>query len=299
MSQTQPDDVFDLGLQADLAMWMRTPTDRRRLLKLGAVGIGMVLAGYHGQQAAQPAQPAQAETELLNACVQIPSETAGPYPADGSTASSQNLNVLTRSGIVRNDIRPSLNTSNVATGIPCTVELSLININANCAPLAGYAVYIWHCTNDGKYSLYSSGIINEDYLRGVQASDSNGKVSFTTIFPGCYAGRWPHIHFEIYPSLALATGSGNIVHTSQLALPESSCEQVYATAGYGSSMQNLAALSIENDNVFGNDDGVLQIATVTGDPSTGYTAKLSVGVAGPTVELTETVFLPWTTSAEN
>lgn len=294
MSQT--DDVFDLGLKADLAMWMRTPTDRRRVLKMGAIGIGMLLAGY---QAKQSPQLAQAETDLINACVQIPSETAGPYPADGSTASSQNLNVLTRSGIVRNDIRPSLNTSNVAAGMPCTVELSLVNINANCAPLAGYAVYIWHCTNDGKYSMYSSGITNEDYLRGVQASDSNGKVTFTTIFPGCYAGRWPHIHFEVYPSLALATGPSNIVHTSQLALPEASCNEVYATTGYSASVQNLAQLDIETDNVFGNDDGVLQIATVTGNTSTGYTAKLSVGVAGPTITVTDQVFLPWATTAEN
>lgn len=294
MSQT--DDLFDLGLKADLAMWMRTPTDRRRVLKMGAVGIGMLLAGY---QAKQSPQLAQAETDLINACVQIPSETAGPYPADGSTASSQNLNVLTRSGIVRNDIRPSLNTNNIAAGMPCTVELSLVNINANCAPLDGYAVYIWHCTNDGKYSMYSSGITNEDYLRGVQASDSNGKVTFTTIFPGCYAGRWPHIHFEVYPSLALATGPSNIVHTSQLALPEASCNEVYATTGYSASVQNLAQLDIETDNVFGNDDGVLQIATVTGNTSTGYTAKLSVGVAGPSVAVTDQVFLPWATTAEN
>ena len=294
MSQT--DDLFDLGLKADLAMWMRKPTDRRRVLKMGAVGIGMLLAGY---QAKQSPQLAQAETDLINACVQIPSETAGPYPADGSTASSQNLNVLTRSGIVRNDIRPSLNTSNIAAGIPCTVELSLVNINANCAPLAGYAVYIWHCTNDGKYSMYSSGISNEDYLRGVQASDSNGKVTFTTIFPGCYAGRWPHIHFEVYPSLALATGPSNIVHTSQLALPDASCNEVYATTGYSASVQNLAQLDIETDNVFGNDDGVLQLATVTGNTSNGYSAKLSVGVAGPSVAVTDQVFLPWATTAEN
>lgn len=294
MSQT--DDLFDLGLKADLAMWMRTPTDRRRVLKMGAVGIGMLLAGY---QAKQSPQSVQAEANLIGSCVQIPSETAGPYPADGSTASSQNLNVLTRSGIVRSDIRPSLNTSNVAAGMPCTVELSLVNINANCAPLAGYAVYIWHCTNDGKYSMYSSGITNEDYLRGVQASDSNGKVTFTTIFPGCYAGRWPHIHFEVYPSLALATGPSNIVHTSQLALPEASCSEVYATTGYSASVQNLAQLDIETDNVFGNDDGVLQIATVTGNTSTGYTAKLSVGVAGPSIEVTDQVFLPWATTAEN
>lgn len=60
-------------------------------------------------------------------------------------------------------------------------------------------------TANSNYSLYSSGITKQNFLRGVQVSDASGLVSFTTIFPGCYWGRWPHIHFEVYRSLALAT----------------------------------------------------------------------------------------------
>ena len=75
-------------------------------------------------------------------------------------------------------------------------------------------MYLWHCTADGNYSLYSSGITNQNYLRGVQVSDASGLVSFTSIFPGCYSGRWPHIHFEVYRSLALAT-SGRLRYTSK------------------------------------------------------------------------------------
>ncbi len=78
--------------------------------------------------------------------------------------------------------------------------------------------------------MYSSGFADEDYLRGVQPTDDNGVASFQTIFPGCYLGRWPHIHFEIYPSVEETTGAGNIVHTSQLALSESDCATVHATA---------------------------------------------------------------------
>ena len=134
-------------------------------------------------------------TPISTTCVsEIPQETAGPYPADGSNASNQALNALTLSGIVRSDLRTSLGTKNVAPGIPCTVRLTLVNTNANCAPLANYAVYLWHCNRDGKYSLYGSGVTSEDYLRGVQAAASDGTVTFTTIFPACYSGRWPHIH---------------------------------------------------------------------------------------------------------
>ena len=36
---------------------------------------------------------------------------------------------------------------------------------------------------------YSPGATNQNYLRGVQAADGSGNVTFTSIFPGCYAGR--------------------------------------------------------------------------------------------------------------
>ncbi len=114
-------------------------------------------------------------------------------------------------------------------------------------------------------------------LRGVQVTDSNGKVTFTSIFPACYSGRWPHVHFEIYPSLDKATTSSNAIHTSQLALPEDVCNTVYATDGYSASVKNLAGVTLANDNIFSDGYGT-QLATVTGDVTNGYVAKLMVGV---------------------
>ena len=150
----------------------------------------------------------------------IPDETAGPYPGDGTNRNSSGVvNVLTLAGIVRSDLRHSIDgLSGTAEGVPLTVTLKLVNTASSCASLAGHAIYLWHCDRSGGYSLYSSGVTDQNYLRGVQVTDANGEVSFTTVFPGCYSGRWPHMHFEIYPDLASAISGTADVKTSQLAL---------------------------------------------------------------------------------
>ena len=209
-------------------------------------------------------------------CSVIPTETGGPYPGDGTNGP----NVLTASGVVRSDITSSFNgLSGTAAGVPLTIKLNLVNTNASCAALAGYAVYLWHCDRSGLYSLYSSGVTNQNYLRGIQESDANGQVTFQSIFPACYSGRWPHIHFEIFSSLTGATSATGKLRTSQLALPKATCDEVFATTGYSASVSNLAQISLASDNVFG-DGTSLQMASVAGTTSAGYVATLNVGVAG-------------------
>ena len=90
-------------------------------------------------------------------------------------------------------------------------------------------------------------------------------------------GRWPHIHFEVYPSLDEATSAGSKLKTSQLALPQEACEPVYATAGYEQSVPNLAQTSLDSDMVF-SDGYASQLATATGSVESGMTVKLNVGV---------------------
>ena len=203
----------------------------------------------------------------------IPEETAGPFPGDGSNG----VNVLSQSGIVRSDIRSSFGSSTtVAAGVPTVVKLTIVTAGTGKA-LAGAAVYIWHCDIDGNYSLYSQAVTKENYLRGVQETDANGTVSFTTIFPACYSGRWPHIHFEVYPSLAKATASTSKIATSQLALPEATCKTVYATSGYSKSVSNLSQVSLKTDNVF-SDGADRETPTVTGSVADGYAFSLTVPV---------------------
>jgi protocatechuate 3,4-dioxygenase beta subunit len=217
-----------------------------------------------------------------SACSVIPSETNGPYPGDGTNSLNGTLvSALLLSGIVRSDITSSIvSSTTVATGIPLQITLNLVNSRASCAPLAGYAIYLWHCTQDGLYSMYSTGITGENYLRGVQVTDSNGSVTFQTIFPGCYSGRMPHIHFEVYASetLATSTPAGDGIKTSQIAFPVSVCNAVYATSGYSASVTNLAAMSFATDNVF-SDGYATQLATMTGNTSSGYVAILNVGIS--------------------
>lgn len=208
---------------------------------------------------------------------EIPEETGGPFPADGSNG----VNVLTESGIVRSDIRASFGeASGVAQGVPLTVTLTLVDVSGADDPgsvVKGATIYAWHCDREGNYSMYSPAAKAENYLRGVQATDAKGQVSFTTIFPAAYSGRWPHIHFEVYPSLADAQKAQNKQRTSQLAFPEDVCNDVYATDGYESSVRNMARTSLEDDMVF-SDGHSLQMAKVTGSVEKGYVATLRVPI---------------------
>ena len=206
---------------------------------------------------------------------EIPEETAGPYPGDGSNGP----NVLAESGVVRSDITSSFgDASGVAEGVPMTVKLKVYDLNGDDAtPLAGAAVYLWHCDREGNYSMYDGDASGENYLRGVQEAADDGTLEFTTIFPACYAGRWPHMHFEVYESLDAATTATNKLRTSQLALPQDVCETVYATEGYEQSVSNLAQVSLDSDGIF-SDGYSLQMAKVTGSVDEGYVATLNVPV---------------------
>jgi protocatechuate 3,4-dioxygenase beta subunit len=111
----------------------------------------------------------------------------------------------------------------------------------------------------------------------VQAAAADGTVTFTSIYPAAYSGRWPHIHFEVYPSLADATRASGKLRTSQVALPERPSRLVYATDGYDTSLGNLAQTSLATDNVF-SDGWSLQLGTVTGDVDGGMAVALTVPV---------------------
>jgi protocatechuate 3,4-dioxygenase beta subunit len=206
---------------------------------------------------------------------EIPEETAGPYPGDGSNGA----NVLSESGVVRSDITSSFGSaSGVAEGVPVTVRLKVYDLTgSDISAMPGAAVYLWHCDREGRYSLYSEGATEQNYLRGVQEADADGNVAFTTIFPACYDGRWPHMHFEVYESLDAATSYTNKLRTSQLAIPADTCETVYATAGYESSVDTFSRVSLDTDGIF-SDGYSLQLAAVTGSVDDGYTFSLNVPV---------------------
>lgn len=273
------DDHDDFGgLHRDLSA-TATAMGRREVLRRFAVGAGaLALFGCRdsGSSAITGTDDTGTDTGATTgtgSCSKIPTETAGPYPGDGSNGA----NVLNQTGVVRSDIRASFaGLSGTATGVPLTIQLTLVSAST-CAALAGRAVYLWHCDALGRYSLYTSGVTNQNYLRGVQEADASGLVTFTSIYPGCYSGRWPHIHFEVYSSVTAATNVANKIATSQIALPKAASDAVYATSGYTGSASNLSQISLATDNVF-SDGSALELATVSGSVSAGYVATLTVAV---------------------
>ena len=295
-------DEEDRGLVYDV----QTLLSRRRALGLfGALGAGVLVAGCSGTSdspassggsttasgsapasgtPSSPGASAGSSTESSTgsgvgsgqgaSVSEVPDETGGPFPGDGSNG----VNVLDDSGIVRSDIRSGFGSSSAsAEGIPLTIRLT-VRDSATGDAKAGAAVYVWHCDREGNYSLYSSGFEDVNYLRGVQSADDTGTVTFSTVFPGCYPGRWPHVHFEVYESLDGATSEGPIVKTSQIALPKEACEAAYATEGYEQSTDTLAQTSLRSDMVFGDDGGIHQLASMSGSAADGYVATLTIGV---------------------
>lgn len=230
------------------------------LLGAGAIGLGAwSLFGLRAGVAAEVVGTAADGSQ----CVMPPPETAGPYPADGTNVlDGQTINVLTEGGVLRSDIKGSFaGLQGAAEGIPLEVEIRLVDVDAACTPVEGLAFYLWHCDAAGGYSIYSVPGVN--YLRGLQISDAGGVVRFQTILPGCYDGRWPHMHFEVFAGAAAAVSGKDALLTAQIALPEAQITPLYAAdARYAASVPNLSRTSLARDNVF-SDNTDLQIAQQT------------------------------------
>jgi protocatechuate 3,4-dioxygenase beta subunit len=232
-----------------------TRLTRRQALTLLGVGSAALSAVRCGETATGPTPIADTATPVGTsgaACVVSPSETIGPYPS------------LT--DLLRSDIREG------KSGVPLNLTITVVNVNNGCSVVAGANVDVWQCDADGHYSEYAQPGYNgqgQTYLRGIQVTDTGGRVTFTTVYPGWYMGRATHIHVEV-------TINGRSVKVTQIAFPETVSAAVYGTGVYAAHGQNPTTNA--SDNVFA--DGVAsELATVVGDPTTGYTATFTVGVA--------------------
>lgn len=239
--------------------------ERRRMLGLlGAAGL-FGLVGCKGSESADStAASSSGSSSSTGSCVLIPQETDGPYPLYA---------MLSNSSMVRRDIRED------RSGVPLTLTLTLQDVNNSCVPITNAAVYIWHCDKDGSYSGYSSAQngsqAGKTFLRGIQETDSNGQVTFTTIYPGWYAGRITHIHAQVYLNDNLAVTA---TATTQFAFPPAVTTAVYNSALYSAHGQNTSVSSFAADGIF-SDGNSRQLLDITGDVSNGYVASLTIGIA--------------------
>jgi protocatechuate 3,4-dioxygenase beta subunit len=231
--------------------------DYRKIGRRDAIGmLGAASAALaFGCSGDTPTNPATTTTTTStgsgsssSSCAVTPTETIGPYPS------------LT--DLIRSDIREG------KSGTPVALAITVVNVNASCSPVANAKVEIWQCDAAGTYSEYGTQRA-ESYLRGIQITNPSGEVTFTTIYPGWYQGRATHIHAEV-------TLNGASVKVTQIAFPESVSAAVYATGVYASRGSNPTTNA--NDNVFS--DGVAsELATLTGNPASGYTATFRIGIA--------------------
>ncbi|MEW9900952.1 intradiol ring-cleavage dioxygenase [Chitinivorax sp. PXF-14] len=222
-----------------------------------------VSAGTTGSSTSSTGNTGTTTVTTPASCALIPQETQGPYPL---------LAILSNAAMARQNITEG------KAGLPLTLRLQLVNVNQGCAPISNAAVYIWHCDKDGVYSGYSqpaSNTVGQTFLRGIQLADTDGMVSFQTIYPGWYAGRITHVHFQVYLNDNLTVTA---TATSQIAFPEAVTTAVYNTSLYVAHGQNSSVTGFASDNVF-SDGTTYQMATLEGDVSQGYTATLQVGIA--------------------
>ena len=243
-----------------------TITRKEALVFLGGAGLAIV-AGCSGNGAdinvSPTPTPSSTPTPIPSSnCHLIPTETDGPFPL---------YSVLSNGAMIRSDITEG------KSGVPLTLELTLVKVNGSCGVIPNAYVYIWHCDKDGSYSGYSGSSngnhTGETFCRGIQKTDANGKVVFQTVYPGWYPGRITHIHFQVY----LTSLSGTVTATSQLAFPQDITQAVYASSLYAAHGQNTSVTNFSADGIF-RDGTTYQIATVTGSVAIGYTTSLVVGV---------------------
>lgn len=238
---------------------------RRALSTFGASLMGLgAISGCGGGSSANKGSSSTIAIED-GSCVLIPSETEGPYPLSA---------VLSNSAYVRGQINED------KPGVPLTLKFKLVDINNSCKPFPYASFYVWHCDKDGIYSGYSqpgNDTRGETFCRGIQDVNVNGEVTFHTIYPGWYAGRITHIHFQVFlynDTASVATA------TSQLAFPQNITESVYLSSLYNTHEKNNSVSPIESDGIFA-DGADSQMVKISGTPEDGFIARLTVAVAVP------------------
>ena len=186
--------------------------------------------------------------------------------------------------LFRSDIRTDPSTGVARAGVPLTLTITVQNLGSSCTPLQGAYVDIWHCDAKGIYSdeaTYNPGggtgnvtTTGQKFLRGYQITDSNGQVTFTTIYPGWYSGRTIHIHMRV------RTYSGSTVlsnFVTQIFFDDSITNTVLTLSDY--SRTTARDTTNATDNIYNIANKTRMLATTTGDTASGCTATITVGAA--------------------
>ncbi|KAI1090153.1 Intradiol ring-cleavage dioxygenase [Rostrohypoxylon terebratum] len=207
-------------------------------------------------------------------CILAPEVTDGPYYVVGEK--------------MRSNVKESL----YSDGVDVFLEIQYIDVNT-CEPIPAVAVDIWNCNATGTYSgisasgNYAAGGYNSTYLRGIQLTDSDGVVSFETIFPGHYEGRAVHTHLlshqnaQVMPNGTISVWNSPVSHIGQLFWPDDLRAEVEATYPYNT---NTVALTTNDEDMWSilaadsSFDPMPQYIYLGDDISDGLFAWIQIGV---------------------
>jgi protocatechuate 3,4-dioxygenase beta subunit len=230
---------------------------RRRLLTVLGVGAAAATAPL------PLLKTATAATNATCSASDTDEQEVGPfYVADG----------LVRSAITSGE-----------DGIPLTFTVTLTDSDT-CEPLVGAAVDVWQANATGVYSDEASeSTVGDTYLRGIQISDSAGKVTFTSIYPGWYAGRTNHIHTRVYTGGTVSGTSfdysnATLIHTGQIFFDATINTTVAAVSPY--STNSVARTTNAEDRVYTQQHGTEVLTTTTGNTTDGYAATVALTISG-------------------
>jgi protocatechuate 3,4-dioxygenase beta subunit len=221
---------------------------REAMAIMGAASAAVALGCGDSPTSPSSTSTSSSTTSTNAACSVTPTETVGPYPS------------LT--DLFRSDIREN------KQGTVLTLTIKVVNTSAACAAVPNANVEIWHVDAAGSYSQYGTQT-TQTYLRGIQTTNSNGEVTFTTIYPGWYQGRATHIHAEV-------TINGVSRKVTQIAFPEAVNNTVHASGVYASRGTN--PMSNVSDGIFADSLGS-ELVTPSGSASAGYAANFQIALA--------------------
>ena len=164
------------------------------------------MAGAAAFTCATRSEAAKSEANIPS-CLLSREQTIGPYYLEGMR--------------IRQDLTEG------KPGLPLKLRLSVVD-TTRCLPVQNAAVDVWHCDAWGIYSGFTSdgpdeplnrGHDNTTFLRGIQLTDANGIVEFSTIYPGWYVTRDVHIHVRVHvggSTIDARYGGGHVTYTGQL-----------------------------------------------------------------------------------
>ena len=167
-----------------------------------------------------------------------------------------------------------------AEGVPLELELTVVAGRRLRRRCPGHAIYLWQNDAAGAYSLYD--LPDANYLRGLQAADAQGRVRFTAIVPGCYGGRYPHCHFEVFESTeaALARRARRCWSRSSPSPTPNAARSTATTRATARACAISSGSRSTRDFVFGDTEAAAsQLVAMTGDPASGYRGTATIALA--------------------